>query len=1153
MKSLKLVYLVLSFSSLQVLGQITTETFISSAEYTVEDAMIASGGLSNINFGSDPSMNLYSDISSGPILQRSAIRYDLSGIPANATIVSASLTIYPQSVNPSVNFSYSIERAQNSWASESITWNSQPNTYSNDQIVFPYPSSINNSVHNIDVKDHIQKMVSYPNSNNGWILKLLNESNYNSSHGVSFHTSESSISSKHPSLEVSYVLPIEITPSVTHCTASSSNGSAVISYSSGSNAYSFYSVHRIDRDPNQIAVENPVLIVSSSSVNSNSFSLNNLLPGIYEVLIKDSLHDGSNTDYNKTYFETYKYFLVGKEGEETTCILANNNKGVRSVEVLNNISNQSANYDWGSENQFAGNKLGISFTGTNTIGSSNVNSFENESLMNFNIQFDGSLAFVKANLHLYGWTDYYQTNTSSNAAYYTAVTEPWNERVVTWNTKPSTDPSNSVYSIKTAVNNGSTAERKDTIDMLPLVNYWKTNPNYGFEMAVENYNQASYSTRDHKKLLGNDNGFFEISFNVESPISPEYNESTELGSITVNAPSGSLPFTYLISYDSIPQLAEIWAGVKDSIPMDSITFFSGKENSSSYTFTGLKNGSYHVAVFDNSGVKIFDGNTDLRPQFNFFQKVNLAVSGLGLVEQSSESSDAKGTLVASLKKGEDGGVEFKVVQMNAGIIGFNNIEDGQVSTGSDLVFGIEIDGSGNSDVFLNGAIVSGFSVDNSDFIRLEKNNSKFQLYKNDVLLFTQNGTQPATNDYKVDFILKEKVDPNADRIMLEFFSYKDFFHQTLQVMNKSGTRYCGDITDVIRVNNPYSNLGLNLMVHVTNIFTGSLTTLSGQQFVDISLPVGTYSITFFLDDPVNLVSYPGGTQIVEVGYHILWDLQSSVNHTVTATNALVSSPILNYGESSSVNILNTGNNAEFVKFKIGLFHLPVVFPNVPLTIPSREGIVSLIDDNTGLVYAQVEKIDMGWNNIINEYCKISVLDPNSGQLTQVYFGATMPNNVFKFTSTPLSANSFTMEVTENNISRSFQTYSGLAQSPILRVKGQTWPGAKIFDTYVSYCYQIPDQYVQLKRKLEGGYYKVQPDNILKVEYFEEYNDQDQILSFKIKNGKGEIVVDDNSLSLTSIYGDNRFDFDVANLIPNEFYILEISNEKNETFYLRFKK
>ncbi|OFY82857.1 MAG: hypothetical protein A3F72_01865 [Bacteroidetes bacterium RIFCSPLOWO2_12_FULL_35_15] len=103
----------------------------------------------------------------------------------------------------------------------------------------------------------------------------------------------------------------------------------------------------------------------------------------------------------------------------------------------------------------------------------------------------------------------------------------------------------------------------------------------------------------------------------------------------------------------------------------------------------------------------------------------------------------------------------------------------------------------------------------------------------------------------------------------------------------------------------------------------------------------------------------------------------------------------------------------------------------------------------------------------------------------------------------------------------------------------------------------------VKRELDGGYHIVYDGN-LSFKYDEEYNDLDGKLKFNIYNSHNTIVASNSTMLPTSAqplvsYGDNRIKLNIASCtftptgnLGSGFYILEVINEKNEKWYLRFK-
>lgn len=134
----------------------------------------------------------------------------------------------------------------------------------------------------------------------------------------------------------------------------------------------------------------------------------------------------------------------------------------------------------------------------------------------------------------------------------------------------------------------------------------------------------------------------------------------------------------------------------------------------------------------------------------------------------------------------------------------------------------------------------------------------------------------------------------------------------------------------------------------------------------------------------------------------------------------------------------------------------------------------------------------------------------------------------------------------------------------------TWPtgmytayATTVFNSNVAtltsaYSLQKYKGYATVRRKLDGGFYEVKGSGIY-FRFDDEYNDQNHNLEYHIYNAANTDVastlVPTTSNSALSSYGDNRFKLDLyttSALLPAGYYILEVRNEKNEPFYLRFK-
>lgn len=107
------------------------------------------------------------------------------------------------------------------------------------------------------------------------------------------------------------------------------------------------------------------------------------------------------------------------------------------------------------------------------------------------------------------------------------------------------------------------------------------------------------------------------------------------------------------------------------------------------------------------------------------------------------------------------------------------------------------------------------------------------------------------------------------------------------------------------------------------------------------------------------------------------------------------------------------------------------------------------------------------------------------------------------------------------------------------------------------CKESP-VYAQLTRQLRGENYKT--TSKLLFYYTEEYvpvestNLTYRIVNFENKTVQSSAVVAGSTqVVLPRKLGDNRYELSVTALLSNASYVLEVTNEKNEVFYLRFSK
>ena len=142
--------------------------------------------------------------------EKSLVQFDLSSIPANATITSASLDLYCNNptttfignpatpMNGTNNASY-VRRITQAWDEHTVTWNNQPTVSTTNEIILPTSDSVNQNYVGVDVKQLVQDMIAF--GNNGFLIEPVATSPSNS---MEFKSSDNADSVHRPQLSVCY-------------------------------------------------------------------------------------------------------------------------------------------------------------------------------------------------------------------------------------------------------------------------------------------------------------------------------------------------------------------------------------------------------------------------------------------------------------------------------------------------------------------------------------------------------------------------------------------------------------------------------------------------------------------------------------------------------------------------------------------------------------------------------------------------------------------------------------------------------------------------------------------------------------------------------------------------------------------------------------
>lgn len=158
------------------------------------------------NFGKHPDFISYSWTFAGNEgIGTSLLQFELTGLPANASILDAKLFLYHNpatfSAGQASNNACYLRKVTDPWNESTVTWNSTPNTTTIGQIILAKSTLTNQDYPNINVTSFVQDWYLNPAANHGMFLELIDKSLYNS---MKFCSSDCADSLKRPKLVIKY-------------------------------------------------------------------------------------------------------------------------------------------------------------------------------------------------------------------------------------------------------------------------------------------------------------------------------------------------------------------------------------------------------------------------------------------------------------------------------------------------------------------------------------------------------------------------------------------------------------------------------------------------------------------------------------------------------------------------------------------------------------------------------------------------------------------------------------------------------------------------------------------------------------------------------------------------------------------------------------
>lgn len=146
----------------------------------------------------------------GPGVTRVLLEFDLSSIPADATIDKASLNLYNSKITNNNNGEHSTRNGSNAcdvhlvteaWGEHDVTWNSQPATSTSISTSLAQSTSVTQDYTDQDLTEFVEYWHKNPDQNHGMLFKLKNENYYRC---LVFASSDSEHPETRPMLRVTY-------------------------------------------------------------------------------------------------------------------------------------------------------------------------------------------------------------------------------------------------------------------------------------------------------------------------------------------------------------------------------------------------------------------------------------------------------------------------------------------------------------------------------------------------------------------------------------------------------------------------------------------------------------------------------------------------------------------------------------------------------------------------------------------------------------------------------------------------------------------------------------------------------------------------------------------------------------------------------------
>lgn len=571
--------------------------------------------------------------------------------------------------------------------------------------------------------------------------------------------------------------------------------------------------------------------------------------------------------------------------------------------------------------------------------------------------------------------------------------------------------------------------------------------------------------------------------------------------------------------------------------------------------TGLNSGKYEYELIDNTGLKLPIYVT-IGDKIEWYG-TGVAITGDALEYQGGNENDwVNLSSVNTLQKGEKAGVEFQLKDVTQPLtMGWRAMDDPAAKGGSTLPqVAFNFLGNGNFQLIHDGSVVASYPYQATDNFELKIEGGEVYYLQNNRLLTTQY-VNPL-KEYVIDALIKKTGGNGFSNITI-------VGSKTYPDANPIDENlFCGTKSVEFGASNTIPNINGRTYAYKW-IQQGTNTVVSTDYNMDVQTP-GLY----FLDIDV----IQGGTVLFTVrksyvvGYKAEWINMVNAENQPTS-NSIRTIPSPNASSAEGFSYQKIGDNEDgWMSFVVD--DKDYLYPNGSHL--QRYG-MSFHDVTAQNVSLQFFRADVFTNSNYAYYLKFSYFDiTGSPMFVHGYTKQVSPgDNIFiTKTKNPSHAHQDIYEVYINGVKEVFpngssQVTVGATSPNDLHIQFQgnnRVQTGRFGPSDVLLSYRCPRLLcVDLKRELDGSYYYADLD-VVRFRYVEEYNvDPNAIaLSYKVYDKNQQDVFALNSIQAPSVvrsYGDNRLELNLKahrSSIPAGFYVLEVTNAKQEKRYIRFR-